>query len=455
MRFKLVGLVGLAACAIVAACNTTSRMEIPVVESVAPPIIDVSTDEQASFALHGVVATLRRGDVIAHFPGFGVDGVEGYACNKYYSGDATLEWGSGRSNLGNWQTELGEVFFDVMRENNVNVKGDPSRVFGRDDEALSAEFLIGANIKKINGNFCEPTSFWTGAPTNEFSGEMYVEIEWTIYSATQKREVFRFETNGYAKQIKPKREGVIITFHNAFAEAAARITTSPEFLDVARREADLDTTAALSGGDGPIVIDRLALARTDISDSIETIASSVVTLRAGAGHGSGFFISTDGLIMTNAHVVSESKTVGVVLNNGLELMGEVLRYHRPRDVALVKVDLRVPNALPIRAEPAAQLERVFAIGSPLLEALKTTVTGGVVSAYRRFAPENMLMIQADVPITSGNSGGPLLDQQGNVVGLSVAGFSRGESLNLFIPIMDGLEKLEVRIAAQTAERALH
>lgn len=135
------------------------------------------------------------------------------------------------------------------------------------------------------------------------------------------------------------------------------------------------------------------------------------------------------------------------MSNGVEILGTVERLNKARHVALINVPLRMPNAPPIRTAPAQTLERAFAIGSPLDEALKLTVTGGIVSGIRKMKPDNQLVIQADVPISSGNSG-PLLDRYGNVIGISTLTFSRetGHNLNGFIPIAEALKSLNLHIA---------
>ena len=89
---------------------------------------------------------------------------------------------------------------------------------------------------------------------------------------------------------------------------------------------------------------------------------------------------------------------------------------------MIKVPLRMPSALPIRTAPAQTLERAFAIGSPLGEAVKSTVVSGIVIGIRMMKPDNQLVIQAGVPILPGNSGGPLLDQYGNLIGISTLTF---------------------------------
>jgi S1-C subfamily serine protease len=171
----------------------------------------------------------------------------------------------------------------------------------------------------------------------------------------------------------------------------------------------------------------------------------VVTVFAGGGHGSGFFLTRDGYLLTNEHVVREAKYVKVRLITGREVVGEVLRTDSRGDVALIKVEEAGMNALPIRTDEPAVGEDVYAIGTPLEPKLSTTVSRGIVSAYR--AEDGQKLIQSDVTILPGNSGGPLLDRNGNVVGIAVSGrvYGRGMAgINFFIPITDALAALSLQ-----------
>ncbi|MFP6756908.1 MAG: serine protease, partial [Alphaproteobacteria bacterium] len=128
-----------------------------------------------------------------------------------------------------------------------------------------------------------------------------------------------------------------------------------------------------------------------------------------------------------------------------EVVGEVLRTDKVRDVALVKVPVRIRTALPIRKKLATRLEKVYVIGTPLKESLGSTITAGVVSALRTDLKTGQILIQSDAPITGGNSGGALLDEYGNVIGISVLSYIHGQNLNLFIPIGEALERLNIEI----------
>jgi S1-C subfamily serine protease len=139
------------------------------------------------------------------------------------------------------------------------------------------------------------------------------------------------------------------------------------------------------------------------------------------GSGSGVIVREDGVILTNAHVVGMSRTVRVGLADGRRVEGRVLGRDPALDVAVVRVD--VPNA-PVAplgdSDRLAVGQTAIAIGNPL--GLERTVTTGVISAINR-SPRGIALdglIQTDAAISPGNSGGPLLDSGGRVIGINTA-----------------------------------
>ena len=182
-----------------------------------------------------------------------------------------------------------------------------------------------------------------------------------------------------------------------------------------------------------------------LAGSYSTLLDSVVTIRAGRAHGSGFLINPDGYILTNAHVVADNDEVNVVFKAGLELVGRVVRSDKPKDVALIKVQLSKAPPLPLQTATPRVGDEVVAIGTPVDLAFEKTVTRGIVSALR-FMPEfQMELIQSDVVVQPGNSGGTLLDKNGNVIGITTFGISKALGLNFFIPIGVALESLGLTI----------
>jgi serine protease Do len=141
------------------------------------------------------------------------------------------------------------------------------------------------------------------------------------------------------------------------------------------------------------------------------------------GVGSGFILSADGHVLTNAHVVEGADEVFVTLTDKREFKARLIGTDRRSDVALVKIEA---SGLPsVRIGDVGKLrvgEWVIAIGSPF--GLENTVTAGIVSAKSRDTGEFLPLIQTDVAINPGNSGGPLINMRGEVVGINSQIYSR-------------------------------
>jgi serine protease Do len=144
------------------------------------------------------------------------------------------------------------------------------------------------------------------------------------------------------------------------------------------------------------------------------------------GVGSGFIVSPDGYIVTNAHVVDGAKEVTVRLTDRREFTAKVIGADKRTDIALIKIDAKTPlPALDLSNPPAPrQGEWVIAIGSPF--GFENSVSAGVVSGVHRALPGGQMtpFIQTDVAVNPGNSGGPLLNAAGQVVGVNSQIYSR-------------------------------
>lgn len=166
---------------------------------------------------------------------------------------------------------------------------------------------------------------------------------------------------------------------------------------------------------------------------------AVVAISTGLGHGSGFIISPDGLVLTNAHVVQGSPaTVTIVLSNGKQVLADVIGFaNKGLDLAALKIrnQSNLPTLKLASSNSVRVGQSVYAIGTPLSVTLQNTFTDGIVS---RIDLENGL-IQHDAVINPGNSGGPLLNSQGQVIGINSAIITDGTSssyigIGLAIPI---------------------
>jgi len=173
------------------------------------------------------------------------------------------------------------------------------------------------------------------------------------------------------------------------------------------------------------------------------------------GMGSGFIISSDGLILTNAHVVREAKEVTVKMSDRREFTAKVLGVDTTTDVAVLRIDAK---DLPVvRLGKASTLEvgdPVLAIGAPF--GLEETATQGIVSAKGRSLPGGSVVpfIQTDAAVNPGNSGGPLFDGNGAVVGINAQIYSRSggfQGVSFAIPIDVALKVKDQIVATGKAQ----
>jgi serine protease Do len=162
------------------------------------------------------------------------------------------------------------------------------------------------------------------------------------------------------------------------------------------------------------------------------------------GVGSGFILSTDGFVMTNAHVVDGADQVVVTLPDKREFKARIVGLDKRTDVAVVKIDASGLPAVKIGDVSRLKVgEWVMAIGSPF--GLDNTVTAGIVSAKQRDTGDYLSFIQTDVAINPGNSGGPLINMRGEVVGINSQIYSRSGGfmgISFAIPIDEAVRVSE-------------
>ncbi|NEQ30925.1 MAG: PDZ domain-containing protein [Leptolyngbya sp. SIO4C5] len=180
-------------------------------------------------------------------------------------------------------------------------------------------------------------------------------------------------------------------------------------------------------------------------------APEMPSTRVERGTGSGFVIDAEGLIITNAHVVTGADEVIVTLRDGREFIGTVVGEDSVTDVAVIRVDATDLPAISMGdSEEIRPGEWAIAIGNPL--GLDNTVTAGIISATGRSSAQvrvpdkRVSFIQTDAAINPGNSGGPLLNERGEVIGVNTAIIGGAQGLGFAIPINAALEIAEQLIA---------
>ncbi|MBM3568943.1 MAG: trypsin-like peptidase domain-containing protein [Alphaproteobacteria bacterium] len=357
-------------------------------------------------------------------------------------------WGQQRSYN---PPELQDTFFEAMNSAAVDVVGDPKRLFDAERERARALFRVAGQVTELKLVVCDDYNRFTSMRTNRYGGQSLIKLRWQVFSNLEQRVVYEIRTEGNAAQAPPSAAGLDMLVINAFAHAARNLANDAGFREAVSRLQRVEPSVPRPSR---IELVRVAAHRGPIGDNIDAVRLATATIQTGSGHGSGFFVSRGGLLLTNFHVVGEARDVTVRLVNGRRLLARVLRVDRARDVALVQVEERNMTPLPVR-ETAAQIgETVFSIGTPLQGSLQSTVTRGIVSGFRGDSARGVNLIQSDVAVHPGSSGGPLMDQSGNVVALTVSGLGAvsagrgtigGTGIAFFVPIDEALRALGIEL----------
>jgi serine protease Do len=227
----------------------------------------------------------------------------------------------------------------------------------------------------------------------------------------------------------PKMPGVAVDFEN-FAEIAA--TAGPAVVNISTRingskvQNESDEAQAPGPGEGDPFLPFFGPQENPKQEMPRE------------GMGSGFIVRPDGVVLTNAHVVNDASEVTVKLQDRREFTAKVIGVDKLSDTAVLKIDGKGLPVVPIGNPNATRVgEWVMAIGSPF--GFENTVTAGIISAKARSLPEEgyVPFIQTDVAVNPGNSGGPLLNTRGEVIGINSQIYSSSggyQGLSFAIPI---------------------
>jgi S1-C subfamily serine protease len=333
--------------------------------------------------------------------------------------------------------------FDLKRAGFLPV-GEASALFSNELANEPTDLEIGGEIESVRLDVCFPHAdpYDNASTLGASKGTIEVSIRWEVFSRSERKVLAHLRTTGGFDLDKAEPNGLSRLWNAAFSQNVHALMDSREF-----RAVVLTTEpAAPKSGQAIRTTATLTLTRPPTKLTAADSIGSVVTVFAGDGFGSGFVLG-DGYILTNYHVTGNVGTVRIRWPDGLEFAGEVVRSDKRRDVALIKTDTRGRPVLGLRTGPVQPGEVVLAIGTPLDPKFQSTMTRGVVSALRTFG--GFAYIQSDVMVNHGNSGGPLLDEKGQVVGLTVAGYQPDGApagINLFIPIRDAMDFLALSVA---------
>jgi serine protease Do len=263
-----------------------------------------------------------------------------------------------------------------------------------------------------------------------------VEVTWKLVNQVR-QTVAEQKTSGTSTKMEKAGSAA---FEDAFDNSLLNFMDSKEVVAALTKPVSKDESKLAA-----ISLRRQGLTKPAADNGVSTAAKAVVIIETADGHGSGCLVSTDGYIVTNAHVVGDEEQVKVLLADGVSAKGRVVRVNADMDLALVKIEAEGLSAFQLPTAGAAEIgSDVFAIGAPADKELSQTVTKGIISGRRRI--EGRSFLQTDVSINGGNSGGALVAKSGQLLGIVNAKLvGRGvEGIGFAIPAEQVSDALQLK-----------
>jgi serine protease Do len=336
------------------------------------------------------------------------------------------------------------TFNEAFEDSSYNVAS--KKTFAMEQNS-SNDLSLGAVITGLRVKDCFHPYNGIPSPKRFSQTSTYLRIDWTVFDNLARKVVYKTTTEGgdYGFKKLARINGSALSASLAFRQAVENLLADQKFVDVLLTPSALD----VSYSDISIPLDDIEIThgspKTKFVSKTPLIEKASVTVRTTGGHGSGFIISSPGYVLTNHHVVGQNREVIVILGDQQQ-RATVVRSHPGRDVALLKLEKRFTSApLQINPNRVNLGEEIYVVGTPLDERLSFSISRGIISARRTL--DQRAYYQTDAAVNPGNSGGPVFNSAGNVIGITVAGLftsdGASKNINYVIPIMDALKALDI------------
>lgn len=259
-------------------------------------------------------------------------------------------------------------------------------------------------VKKLNFNL-------EGRLLRDYSGKCSIDCEWQLYDLSN----LNTPISSFLVTVEYYRTGnnYELILHEMIALSEIKLLETESLYNIlaATEKKHLEQ----SKGEKIKIALSTQKIHQNLTDMLKKTSSSVVTVETEKKFGSGVFISDNGYIITNYHVIEGEKTVFVRIDKEKKIKAEIIKSNRDFDLAILKVDVN-SKGLSFNKNSTNLGEDVYAIGTPLDKKLQQSISKGIISGYREFNGVNF--IQMDTNINSGNSGGPLLNSKGEIIGIN-------------------------------------
>jgi S1-C subfamily serine protease len=267
-----------------------------------------------------------------------------------------------------------------------------------------------------------------------------VVIKWSLFDIEKEETVCKVITAGYSNTQTRMSEKEVLKL--AFKDALGGFMINKDVIKIIYGGEESSQGAQKTEISIPKIVKE-----ANADNYIENAIQSSITIKTREGHGSGFLISSSGYLLTNFHVIEDSSDIQAIFQNGLTLPVQIVSFDKKADVALCKIPGKGYKPLPLDTNSVVKKigSDVVAIGTPEDIKLGQSVTKGIISGLREI--KSSIYIQTDVSINSGNSGGMLINKNGEVIGI-ISAKIKGEGvegLGFAIPINKALNTLNIKI----------
>jgi S1-C subfamily serine protease len=340
----------------------------------------------------------------------------------------------GRDEIGVAGADYRVRVLERMRSQGFNAVGAENLVFGRDD-SKRAEYLVGGTVREVS---CQK---WPAKMSCR------IGVEWQVLDVPDDTVVYKVMSRAAVTylDLTQKDHMAAMLIDGALDALLARTGFRHALTTHERRIAGGEPATSFPAATLPAC----APGRR-VGESADDLLGDVVVVRGHDGFGSGVFVSPEGLVMTAAHVV-DADTLKLRLRDGTEVDALPIRVAPREDVALLRpvTPLKGHACAQLRADTPASGAEVYAAGAPASLELAFSLTRGIVSGYPVI--EGQRRLQTDAPVNPGNSGGPISDASGAVVGIvSFKLVSRNiEGVAFAVPTHESLAALGLSIGTAT------
>jgi hypothetical protein len=330
----------------------------------------------------------------------------GRSCSKK---EADLVWIEGNGFFDN--DRLNRIFLSRFNHSGYRLVDQESAL----NFQTKSRLKLKAQLVSLKINSCRQG----GVRSTITSSDVYLKIKWILEDRLSRKELYSGSSEGIYKGLlkKARKKGTPQAIDRALKIAIDNALSDRMLTSILSKPKQLITHA--NATDTIDIKLKYSSNKNSFKSKLKKLQESTVTIRTSEGHGSGVYISKDGYILTNAHVVNGSRQV-IVIQDDEELEATVIRIEPIRDIALLKTRKKsnfTESKLAV-TKPGVG-DTIYAIGTPLSEELSHTVTSGIISAMRE--TDGLSFYQTDASINKGNSGGPIYNEFGELIAISVSG----------------------------------